>query len=55
MPEIYWLAARWGRWGLSRVLDELVADSFLQEQEAWRAAEDILGENAKRLYPGAAA
>jgi len=55
MPEIYWLAARWGRWGLGRVLDELVADSFLQEQEAWRAAEDILGENAKRLYLGAAA
>ena len=25
MPDIYWLAARWGRWGLARVLDELVA------------------------------
>ncbi len=52
MPEIYWLAARWGRWGLSRVLDELIADGFLGAQEAWRAAEDILGGNAHRLYLG---
>ena len=50
MPEIFWLAARWGRWGLARVLDELVEDGFLLEDEALRAAEEILAENARRLY-----
>lgn len=50
MPEIFWLAARWGRWGLSRVLDELVADGFLSPDEAWAAAESILGDTARRLY-----
>jgi hypothetical protein len=50
MPEIFWLAARWGRWGLSRVLDEFIAEDFLSADEAWAAAEAILGENARRLY-----
>ncbi|MBI1877388.1 MAG: amidohydrolase family protein [Chloroflexi bacterium] len=50
MPEIFWLAACWGRWGLSRVLDEFIADGFLNPDEAWAAAEAILGENARYLY-----
>jgi hypothetical protein len=50
MPEIFWLAARWGRWGLGRVLDEFIAEDFLSPAEAWAAAEAILGENAQRLY-----
>jgi predicted TIM-barrel fold metal-dependent hydrolase len=50
MPEVYWLAARWGRWGLARVLQQFVADGFLSAAEAWRAAEAMLGENARRLY-----
>ena len=50
MPEIYWLAARWGRWGLGKVLDEFVADQFLSEREAWTAAESILHGNAQQLY-----
>lgn len=50
MPEIYWVAARWGRWGLGRVLDELVVDGFLSRDTAFAAAQDILGENARRLY-----
>lgn len=50
MPEIYWLAARWGRWGLGRVLEEMVADSFLAVAEADHAARHILGENARMLY-----
>ena len=50
MPEIFWLAARWGRWGLGRVLDEFIADGFLSADEAWTAAEAILGENAHHLY-----
>jgi predicted TIM-barrel fold metal-dependent hydrolase len=50
MPEIFWLAARWGRWGLGRVLDEFIADDFLNANEAWAAAEAILGKNAYSLY-----
>ena len=50
MPEIFWLAARWGRWGLGRVLDSFIADQFLTADEAWSAAEAILGGTARRLY-----
>jgi hypothetical protein len=50
MPEIFWLAARWGRWGLGRVLDELIAEGFLSAAEAETEAAAILGENAKSLY-----
>ena len=50
IPEIYWLAARWGRQGLSQVLDELIAlDAFTQE-EALDAAHAILHGNAEKLY-----
>jgi predicted TIM-barrel fold metal-dependent hydrolase len=51
MPEIYWLAARWGRWGLGRVLESFVGDGFLNEREAWAAAEAILAGNVQSLYP----
>lgn len=50
MPEIFWLAARWGRWGLGQVLDEFVSAGFLTDAEAWGAAESILGDNARSLY-----
>lgn len=50
MPEIFWLAARWGRWGLERVLDEFTAEGFLSAAEAETGAAAILGENAKSLY-----
>jgi hypothetical protein len=50
MPEIFWLAARWGRWGLSQILDEFIAAGFLTQAEAWAAAAAILGENALGLY-----
>jgi hypothetical protein len=50
MPEIYWLAARWGRWGLSRTLESFVSDGFLAQQEVRPAAQAILGGNARRLY-----
>jgi hypothetical protein len=52
MPEIYWIAAKWGRWGLGRVLDEFVADGFLLPAEAEEAAQAILHRNAQRLYLG---
>jgi hypothetical protein len=50
MPEIYWLAARWGRWGLAQVLEEMIRDGFLTMSEAWDTAVAILGENARKLY-----
>lgn len=50
MPEIFWLAGRWGRWGLGRVLDEFIVEGFLNDNEAWAAAKAILGENARSLY-----
>jgi predicted TIM-barrel fold metal-dependent hydrolase len=50
MPEIYWLAARWGRWGLGRALETLVDARFLTEEEAWKSARGILGDNARGLY-----
>ena len=50
MPEIYWVAARWGRWGLAQTLGEFVAQDFLTVTEAERAGQAILGDNARRLY-----
>ena len=50
MPEIFWLAARWGRWGLGRVLEEFISDSFLNVGEAEATAEAILGGTARRVY-----
>lgn len=50
MPEIYWLAARWGRWGIGVVLQELVEGSLLNEEEAYEAARLLLGGNALALY-----
>ena len=44
------MAARWGRWGLTQALDELVTQRFLSEAEAYQAAQDIFCDNAGRLY-----
>lgn len=52
MPDIYWIAARWGRWGLGKVLDEFMAEGFMAESEALQAAADLLSGNAQRLYLG---
>lgn len=50
IAELYWLAARWGRWGLGVVLDELVELGALGRDEALAAARQILGGNAARVY-----
>jgi uncharacterized protein len=50
IPEIFWLAARWGRWGLSVVLDELIALGAYSQDEALEAAGQVLGRNAAGLY-----
>lgn len=50
IPEIYWLAARWGRWGLAQVLGELIDLGALTEDEASEAATQMLWRNAAQLY-----
>jgi uncharacterized protein len=50
LPDIYWLAARWGRWGLAQVLDELISIGAFTQDEALDAAGQILHANAEKLY-----
>jgi hypothetical protein len=50
LPDIYWLTARWGRQGLARVLDELVALGAFTGREALESAHQILHGNAEKLY-----
>jgi hypothetical protein len=50
LPDIYWLAARWGRWGLAQVLDELMAIGAFTQGEALDAAHKILHGNSEKLY-----
>ncbi len=50
IPEIFWLAARWGRRGLATVLTELIDLGALTQDEAMTAATQILYSNAAQLY-----
>src|SRR5690349_10032230 len=50
IPDIYWLAARWGRWGLSQILDELNEMGAFTQEEAMDVAHKILHGNAEKLY-----
>ena len=50
IPELFWLAARWGRLGLGTVLDELVALGALDASEALAVGRRVLGENAAAIY-----
>ena len=50
IPELFWLAARWGRRGLGTVLDELVALGALDASEALGVGRRVLGENAAAIY-----
>jgi uncharacterized protein len=49
-PEIFYLAAKWGRKVLGDVLDETVKNGDLTVNEAMWAAERILQKNSKELY-----
>lgn len=49
-PEIFWLAARWGRRTLAATLEATVADGDLTSDEAEWAASRILFDNAAGLY-----
>lgn len=50
-PELFWLAARWGRRVLADVLETTVQSGDLSDSEARWAAERILHANAAELYP----
>lgn len=50
VPELHWLGAHDGRRALSTTLGELVADGDLDADEARRAGERILRDNAYTLY-----
>jgi predicted TIM-barrel fold metal-dependent hydrolase len=50
IPELFWLAARWGRRALGTVLDELVAFGALDAAEALAVGRRVLGANAAAIY-----
>ncbi len=50
IPDIFWIAARWGRWGLRVVLTEMTTLGAITRDEALDIAGQILGGNAARLY-----
>jgi hypothetical protein len=50
IPDIFWLAARWGRWGLAKVLEELVVVGAFTQAEALESARQIFHGTAARLY-----
>ena len=50
IPELFWLAARWGRRGLGTVLDELIALGALNGDEALAVGQRVLGGNAAGIY-----
>ena len=53
-PELFWLAARYGRRVIAQALERTVADGDLTVQEAEWAAARFLNGNARTLYKGAA-
>ena len=50
IPDIFWLAARWGRWGLATMLEELIRLEAFTYDEALQAAHQIFHKNAEKLY-----
>ena len=50
IPELFWLAARLGRWGLAQALEAQVSARLLTPDEALDAAQRILNGNARLLY-----
>jgi hypothetical protein len=50
VPELHWMGAHDGRRVLGQVLGELVDDGDLTAAQARRAGEQVLRDNARRLY-----
>lgn len=49
-PEIFWIAAIWGKQAISEALQDLVRSDAIDEDYAYKAGSLILSENAIRLY-----
>ena len=50
IPELYYLAAKWGRQVLGEVLEQAIKDCDITASEASAIATAILRENALALY-----
>jgi hypothetical protein len=50
IPEIFWLANKWGRAALEKTLGELVDSDALTLAQALKAGRQVLGDNARRVY-----
>lgn len=50
VPELYWLAARWGKRYLAQALSVYVRGGVLDEAEALEAAQMILHRNNRQVY-----
>jgi predicted TIM-barrel fold metal-dependent hydrolase len=50
LPELYWLAARWGKRFLSQALAVYVTEGVLSEAEALEGARMILYKNNRAVY-----
>jgi len=50
LPELYWLGAKLGRRAVNDVLSRLLAEGFLNRDEALQIARKVLADNAIELY-----
>jgi predicted TIM-barrel fold metal-dependent hydrolase len=50
IPEIYWIAARWGRWGIGKVLGEWQKEGLISASEVDEIAQQMLHKNAASIY-----
>ena len=50
IPEIYWIAARWGRWGIATALERWIAGGMITAAEADEIGHQILHANAEAVY-----
>jgi len=50
IPEIFWIAAIWGKRAISEALQELVRSEVIDEDYAYKAGSLILSKNTIKLY-----
>ena len=50
IPEIFWIAARWGRWGIGVALEEWLKGEMISANEADEIAHQLLHGNAETIY-----